>query len=221
METQRQLFDRPVNVFLGDTASPFPTAFSTKPPIRPSRTVPSPRPPETGPDRRRQPPSPMAGLKPMADETRTISPFGSPKGEGRHDQVSERSTEGSHVVRLIHPKAEPGARVQRYGRLRGRFLHRPSYDGQPRLRGGRLNGFPGVLAEVFRHHVGGSVRRVPDEARTGSFGAAKAGEPAYPRYNRGAGEGRCPFDPRQTRAPVDGAGGGVAPLPPVAARPVG
>ena len=51
--------------------------------------------------------------------------------------------------------------------------------------------------------------------------ALKVGEPAYPRYNRGAGEGRCPFDPQQTRAPVEFAGGGVAPVPPVAAHPDG
>ena len=56
---------------------------------------------------------------------------------------------------------------------------------------------------------------------TGSLGAANVGEPAYPGYNPGAGEGRCPFDPRQARAPVDCAGGGVAPLPPVAAPPDG
>ena len=69
------------------------------------------------------------------------------------------------------------------------------------------------------------MRRVEPERprlrQTGLSDAAKAGEPAYPRYNRGAGEGRCPFEPQQTRAPVDCAGGGVAPVPPVAALPDG
>ncbi len=46
------------------------------------------------------------------------------------------------------------------------------------------------------------------------MGNKQASKPAYPRYNRGAGEGRCPFDPRQTRAPVERADGGVAPLSP-------
>ena len=63
----------------------------------------------------------------------------------------------------------------------------------------------------------------PRLRRTGLSDAANAnaGEPAYPRYNRGAGEGLCPFDPQQTRAPVDCAGGGVAPVPPVTTRPDG
>ena len=66
-----------------------------------------------------------------------------------------------------------------------------------------------------------SIRRVGSEPplppQRGLSDATKVGKPAYPRYNRGAGEGRCPFDPQQTRAPVDCAGGGVAPLPPVTA----
>ena len=61
----------------------------------------------------------------------------------------------------------------------------------------------------------------PRLRRTGLSYASKAGEPAYPRYNRGAGEGLRPFEPEQTRAPVDCAGGGVAPVPPVTARPDG
>ena len=77
------------------------------------------------------------------------------------------------------------------------------------------------------------MRRVEPERprlrRTGLSAALRARErerererePAYPRYNRGAGEGLRPFEPQQTRAPVDCAGGGVAPLPPVTARPDG
>ena len=56
--------------------------------------------------------------------------------------------------------------------------------------------------------------------RTGLSDAAFVGEAAY-RYNRGAGEGLRPFDPQQTRAPADGAGGGGAPVSPVTARPDG
>ena len=61
----------------------------------------------------------------------------------------------------------------------------------------------------------------PRLRRTGLSDAAKAGEPAYPGYNPGAGEGLRPFEPQETRAPVEFAGGGVAPLPPVAAHPDG
>ena len=85
----------------------------------------------------------------------------------------------------------------------------------------RLNGFPEALAEVLRHRVGDRGHRVPDPAPTGVFGAAKAGKPAYPGYNPGAGEGLRPFDPQLARAPVDCAGGGVVPVPPLAAHPDG
>ena len=56
--------------------------------------------------------------------------------------------------------------------------------------------------------------------RTALSDTANAGEPGYPRYNRGAGEGLRPFEPWKTRAPVDCAGGG-SPRPPVAAHPDG
>ena len=157
--------------------------------------------------------------------------FGSPKGEGRHDS-SEAKRRRRSVVRLIHPKAEPvplsidigAVGVVRRSDFRGcmdglaplAFVPPPTPP--PEV---RLNGFSGALAEVPPHRSDGCGRKVPDAAPTGVSGAAKVGEPAYPRYNRGAGEGRCPFDPRQTRAPLDCAGGGVAPLPPVAARPDG
>ena len=69
------------------------------------------------------------------------------------------------------------------------------------------------------------MRRVEPERprlrRTGLSDATKVGEPAYPGYNPWAGEGLRPFEPRKTRAPVEFAGGGVAPLPPVAAHPDG
>ncbi len=84
------------------------------------------------------------------------------------------------------------------------------------LREVRLNGFPEALAEVLRHRIGGGGRRVLGVPPTGVFSAAKAGKPAYPGYNPGAGEGLRPFDPQLPRAPVDCAGGGVAPLPPLA-----
>ena len=161
-----------------------------------------------------------------------MRPFGSPKGEGRHEQASKRITGGVASSQVDPPRGGTGAHAQRHGRWRDRSPLRPleRMDGPAPLafvrppaapREVRLNGFPGVLAEVFRHRIGDGGRRVPNAVPTGSFGAANVGEPAYPGYNPRAGEGRCPFDPRQTRAPVDGAGGGVAPLPPVAAWPDG
>ena len=57
--------------------------------------------------------------------------------------------------------------------------------------------------------------------RTGLSDATKVGQPAYPRYNRGLARDSAPSIPNKPRAPVDCAGGGVAPLPPVAAQPDG
>ena len=65
-------------------------------------------------------------------------------------------------------------------------------------------------------------RRKPSGALAqGLAHALKVRKPAYPGYNPGAGEGLRPFEPEQPRAPVDCAGGGVAPPPPVTARPDG
>ena len=90
-----------------------------------------------------------------------------------------------------------------------------------RIIGGRL-GVRGLLRRGRVSPWRTPMRRVePDRSRarpTGLSDASYQGKPAYPRYNRGAGEGRCPFDPQQTRAPVDCAGGGVAPVPPVTAH---
>jgi len=66
----------------------------------------------------------------------------------------------------------------------------------------RLNGFPGALAEVFRHRVGGGGLRVPDAAPTRVFGAAKVDQPAYPPWPHsvclpeGLAGGSAPCDPR-------------------------
>ena len=171
------------------------------------------------------------GLKPTAEEIRSTPPFGSPKREGRPERTS-RNTGGAASSQVDPPRGGTGGRVHRQRCWRDRSpLRLPECMDGPAspvsvpppaaLREVRLNGFPGALAEVLLHGVGGCVHRVADAAPTGVSDATKVGEPAYPRYNRGAGEGRCPFDPRQTRAPVDGAGGGVAPLPPVAAWPDG
>ena len=86
-----------------------------------------------------------AGMKPVADETRRMLPFGSPKGEGRQ-MIKHRSEEPeeSQVVRLIHPKAESvpmpsdmgdGEIVRRSGFWSAwKALHRwPLADRQPRF----------------------------------------------------------------------------------------
>ena len=167
----------------------------------------------------------------MKDETRKMPPVGSPKGEGQHDQASRRSTGGVASSQVDPPQGGTGAHAQRHGRWRDRSALRlpECLDGPAPLafvrppvapREVRLNGFPGALAEVPRHRFGGG-RRVRGKALTGVFGASKGGQPAYPGYNPGAGEGLRPIDPQQARAPVDCAGGGVAPLPPVAAQPDG
>ena len=212
-----------------DTSAPPSSAFVVKFPIRTVRTIPPAEALDMGRDRPRLTSVPTTGLKPMRDETRRMRPFGSPKGEGRHDQASRRRTGGVASSQVDPPRGGTGASAQLHGRWRDRSPLRllECMDGPAPLafvrspaapREVRLNGFPGALAEVLRHRCDGDGRRVLDAAPKGVFGASKVGQPAYPRYTRGAGEGRCPFDPRQTRAPVDGAGRGVAPLPPVAAR---
>ena len=79
---------------------------------------------------------------------------------------------------------------------------------------------PGAGARGGRR-CGALSRPAHGRRRTGLSDATKVGEPAYPGYNPGAGEGLRPFEPEQPRAPVDCAGGGVAPVPPVAAQPDG
>ena len=93
---------------------------------------------------------------------------------------------------------------------------------------GRADACGEAGAETFgaRRQAAEAGRGTASRARsqrpgTSRSAASKAGEPAYPGYNPGAGEGLRPFEPRKTRAAVDCAGGGVAPLPPVAAHPDG
>ncbi len=62
---------------------------------------------------------------------------------------------------------------------------------------------------------GGSRRGVTEARPQAGSGPLRRESQATP-YNRGAGEGLRPFEPPQTRAPVEFAGGGIAPRPPVA-----
>ncbi len=128
-----------------------------------------------------------AGLKPMTDETRRMPPFGSPKGEGRHDQASRRRTGGVASSQVDPPQGGTGAHAQRHGRWRDRSpLRLPEcLDGPAPLafvpppdapREVRLNGFPGALAEVPCHRFGGGGRRVPGAVPTGVFGASRVGQ---------------------------------------------
>ncbi len=180
METPKQLFDTRVNVFLGDTPHR-PPGLRDEPPIRPPRMVPSPRPPKIGADHVGSFRPRWVELKPFADGTRNIFPFGLPKREG-HPERTRRSTGGVARSQLYPSRGGTGALVHRRGRLGDRSPRPLPSDRQPRLREGRLNGFPGALAEVLLHRVGGGGRRAPDAASTGVFGAAKAGK--YPSHKR-------------------------------------
>ena len=215
METPKQLFDTRVNVSFRDTASPSSTAFAMTPPIRPPKTVPPERPPDIGADQRRWLSSPMAGLKPFADGIRNAPPFGLPKCEGQHERT-RRSTGGVASSQVDPPPRRNRCPCPSTSALAGSFAASVYVPPPAALREVRLNGFPGALAEVPRHRIGGR-RRVPEAVPTGSSSVANVREPAYPGYNPGAGEGLRPFEPEQPRAPVDCAGGGVAPLPPVTA----
>ena len=210
METPKHQSSTRVGTSLGETAAPSPTAFVMKPPTQPLGTVPPRKPPEMGADRLRRPSFPMAGLKPVADGYRRMSPFGSPKREGQHDS-NEAKRRRRSVVRLIHPTAElmPVSIDRGAGgvsRRSGWGAHgrpgiaslRPTADRASR---GPLNRFAGAFAGVRRHRIGGSRRRVSDTSATGLSDAAKAGEPAYslgPRFavpRRRLAGGLAPSDP--------------------------
>ena len=173
-----------------DTSVPSSTAFAVKLPILTVRTV---RPPEAldiSRDRPLLPSAPEAGLKPMTDETRRVPPFGSPKGEGRHDQASKRSTGGVASSQVDPPQGGSGAGGHRHRRWRD---HSPlgllecmdgpaplaSVPPPAALREVRLNGLPEALAEVRRHRIGGKRQRVSDAAPTGLSNARFVFAPAY------------------------------------------
>ena len=172
-----------------------------------------------------------AKMKPIPGQVRRMLPFGSPKGEGQRDQT-RRNTGGDARSQVDPPHGGTGARAPRQGRWRDQSpLRLRAYMDAPAslatipplaaLREARLNGLPGAIAVVRRHCMGGSRRRVSDTSPTGLSDATKVGQPAYPRYNRGLARDVAPSIPNKPRAPVDCAGGGVAPLPPVAAQPDG
>ncbi len=182
-------------------------------------------------DRLRRASSPPIGLKPIADDLRSVPPFGSPRRGGEHEQT-RRNTGGDARSLVDLLRSGTGARTPRQGRWRDQSpLRLRGYMDGPAslatippsaaLREARVNGFPGASAAMRRHCIADSRIRVSDTSPTAMSDASNEGKPAYPRYNRGAVEGRCPFDPQQTRAPVDCAGGGVVPVPPVTAHPDG
>ena len=189
METQKYLFSTRVGTSLGDTAAPSPNAFVTKPPIRASGDGPAPEGPhEMGADRLGRPSSPPTGLKPIADELRSMRPFGSPQRGGQHEQT-RRNTGGDARSQVDPPHGGTGAPAHRPGhwrdqsplRLRGQMDGPASLATIPPLatrREARLNGFPGARAVVRRHCIGGSRRRVSDTSPTGVSDAAKVGK--YP-----------------------------------------
>ena len=167
----------------------------------------------------------------MTDETRRMPPFGSPKGDGRHDQASKRRTGGVASSQVDSPQGGTGARAQRHGRWRDRSsLRLPEcFDGPAPLalvrspdapREVRLNRFPEALVEVRRHRCDRGGRRVPDAAPTGFSDARFVVQPAYPLSYNGAGEGWPPpplRSPRSSRS-RGGRGRGLRPPSPVPVR---
>ena len=99
---------------------------------------------------------PPAGLKPIADQIRRISPFGSPK-RGRVARANEAKDRRRRVVQVDPPHRGTDARVPRPGRWRGsvaapaaRVHGRPGFAGLHPAAGrasrGPLNGFPEARA---------------------------------------------------------------------------
>ncbi len=225
METRKHQFSTRADTSFGDPAVSFPTAFVMKDSGLDLGDGPV---PEDG-DRRR-PSFPPAGSKPIADELRSMLPFGSPTRDGQHEKT-RRNTGGNarSQVDLLH--GGTGAPVDRQGRwrdqspprLRG-HLDGPASATIPflaALREARLNGFAEALAVVPHHRNAARRRWVSDPPPLSLSDASNEGKPAYPRYNRGLARDVAPSIPNKPRAPVDCAGGGVAPLPPVAAQPDG
>ena len=112
---------------------------------------------------------PPAGLKPIADQIRRMSPFGSPK-RGRVARPNETKRRRRRVVQVDPPYGGTDARVHRPGRWRGSVAapasgymdgpaSRASIPAADRASRGPLNGFPGALAGVLRHRIGGGRRR--------------------------------------------------------------
>ena len=102
--------------------------------------------------------------KPIADETRKMLPFGSPK-RGRVARPNEAKRRRRRVVQADPPHGGTDARVPRRGRWRGsvsapasRVLGRPGIAGLHPAAGrasrGPLNGFPGALAGALRQRGG-------------------------------------------------------------------
>ena len=207
-------------------------AVVMKPPIWTLGTGPHPGATEMGWDRLRPLSYPKAGLKPMADETRRMPPFGSPKRcRTARASIAATHRRSRKLVRLIHPKAKPlpvsidigACGIVRRSCLRSAWTARqsPAFVRPPAApREVRLNGFPGGLAEVLRHRVGGRGRWVAHAAPTAVFGASKVGQPAYPLSYNGAGEGWPPPPLRSPRCSRSrgGRGRGLRPPPPVPVR---
>ena len=212
METPKHRFNTRVCTSPADTSVPSPTASVVKPPIRTLGTLPPPEVPDTRGGSASAAFVPMAGLKPMAGGIRRMSPFGLPKREGQPERTSRR-TGGVASSQVDPPQGGSGARVHRHRRWRNRWpLRLPECMDGPASpasvtppaspREVRLNGFPGVLAEVHRHSIAGCVRRVPDAAPTGFSDARFVVQPAYSlgphsvRPLRRLAGGCAPSDPR-------------------------
>ena len=129
---------------------------------------------------------PPAGLKPVADQIRRMPPFGSPK-RGRVARPNDAKRRRRRVVQVDPPHGGTDARFPRQGRWRGSVAAPASWvHGRPGIAGlhpaagrasrGPLNGFPGALAGVLRHRIGGGRRRLSETSATGLSDAAKAGE---------------------------------------------
>ena len=166
---------------------------SPGPSIRSLGTVPPAKTPEMGADGYRRPSSAPAGLKPAADPIRKVSPFGSPKREGQRPNEAKRGRR--RVVQVDPSHGGTDARVPRRGRWRGSVAAPASrVHGRPGIAGlhpaadrasrGPLNGFPGALAGVLRHRIGGGRRRLSDTSSTGLSEDAKGVKPAYPPWPR-------------------------------------
>ena len=230
METQKYLFSTRVGTSLGDTGALSPTALVMKASGSDLGDGPVPEAPKVDADRLRRPSSAPAGLKPIADELRSMPSFGSPRRGGQHEQTRRNTGEDARSqVDLLHGGTD--APVDRQGRWRDLsplWLRR--YMGGPALlatipplaalREARLNGFPGAPAVVRRHCIGGSRRRVLDTSPTGCSCAVMASSQPTHCHTMGLARGWLPPPLRTPRCSRSrgGRGWGRRPLSPAPVR---
>ena len=211
METPKHQFNTRICTSPVDTSATSATVSVVKLPVRTARTDPSPEALDMGRNRPRLP-SAAAGLKPFADGIRNAPPFGLPKCEGQHERT-RRSTGGVASSQVDPPPRRNRCPCPSTSALAGSFAASVYVPPPAALREVRLNGFPGALAEVPRHRIGGH-RRVPEAVPTGSSSVANVGEQHTLGITQGLARDSAPSNPNSPALRWIARAGASPPFPP-------